>query len=370
MKPFFFIFLAVSATAAFSNEPPVAITQQSSAVPIQAKATPSPAPAALPTADPDKLIPPSQAAPAAKDPAEMYFDKRALPLTPEEQQALSIAKDWRDTSDGQATPIVGTVGQVRYVYGKSQPSILCEPLQVTDIALEPGEQVSSVNIGDNVRWTVDSASSGSDDGEVMHLIVKPLDVGLVTSLVITTDRRTYYVNLKSLADQYMQRVAFEYPDTAEARARLQQAQAAQEAELKRQQEMAIAKEARERKTEYERPKDYGYIIKGQAPWKPLKVWNDGVKTYIRMPSDIQEQPSLMLSRGKARLFKKAELVLVNYRVHGETYVVDSVISKGILQIGVGGDAQKITIIHITYARHIATTYQTAQTMDNTYGYRK
>ena len=134
--------------------------------------------------------------------------------------------------------------------------------------------------------------------------------------------------------------------------------------------MAIAKEARERKTEHERPKDYGYIIKGQAPWKPLNVWNDGVKTYIRMPSDIQEQPSLMLSRGKARLFKKAELVLINYRVHGETYVVDSVISKGILQIGVGGDAQKITIIHITYARHIATTYQTAQTMDNTYGYRK
>ena len=40
----------------------------------------------------------------------------------------------------------------------------------------------------------------------------------------------------------------------------------------------------------------------------------------------------MLSRGKARLFKKAELVLVNYRVHGETYVVDSVISKGILQL--------------------------------------
>src|SRR4029077_2192304 len=137
--------------------------------------------------------------------------------------------------------------------------------------------------------------------------------------VITTDRRTYYVNLKSLADQYMQRVAFEYPDTAEARARLQQALAAQEAELKHQQEMAVAKEARERKAEHERPKDYGYIIKGQAPWKPLKVWNDGVKPYIRMPSDIQEQPSLMLSRGKARLFKKAELVLVNYRVHGETY---------------------------------------------------
>jgi hypothetical protein len=66
MKPSFFTFLAVAATAAF-NEPPVAITQQSSAVPIQAKATPPPAPAALPTADPDKLIPPSQ----AKDPAEM-----------------------------------------------------------------------------------------------------------------------------------------------------------------------------------------------------------------------------------------------------------------------------------------------------------
>ena len=67
MKPSFFTFLAVAATAAFSNEPPVAITQQSSAVPIQAKATPPPAPAALPTADPDKLIPPSQAKDLAGD---------------------------------------------------------------------------------------------------------------------------------------------------------------------------------------------------------------------------------------------------------------------------------------------------------------
>ena len=56
MKTPLFIFLAVAATAAFSNEPPVAITQQSSAVPFKAKAAPTPE--ALPTADPDKLIPP------------------------------------------------------------------------------------------------------------------------------------------------------------------------------------------------------------------------------------------------------------------------------------------------------------------------
>jgi type IV secretory pathway VirB9-like protein len=135
--------------------------------------------------------------------------------------------------------------------------------------------------------------------------------------------------------------------------------------------MAAAKEARERKAEKDRPKDYGYIIRGQARWKPLKVWSDGVKTYIRMPSDIQEQPSLMLSRGKAWLFKKPEMVLVNYRVHGDIYVVDSVISKGTLQIGVGGDAEKITIIHITYTRRIAT-HNTAHnaTTHNTYGYGK
>jgi len=96
MKTPLFIFLAVAATAAFSNEPPVAITQQSSAVPLQAKATPTPA--ALPTADPDKLIPPSEPPTIAKvDPAELYFDKRTLALTPEEQQALAIAKDWRNT---------------------------------------------------------------------------------------------------------------------------------------------------------------------------------------------------------------------------------------------------------------------------------
>jgi hypothetical protein len=86
-----------------------------------------------------------------------------------------------------------------------------------------------------------------------------------------------------------------------------------------------------------------------------------------MRSDIQEQPSLMLSRGKARLFKKPEMVLVNYRVHGDIYVVDSVISKGTLQIAVGGDAEKIAIIHITYTRRIATHNTTTH---HTYGYGK
>ena len=89
---------------------------------------------------------------------------------------------------------------------------VCAVLQVCDVALQAGEQVNSINLGDTARWTIEPAITGSGENEVQHIIIKPMDVGLETSLVVTTNRRTYHLRLRSHRKEYMPQVVFTYPD--------------------------------------------------------------------------------------------------------------------------------------------------------------
>src|SRR3546814_10117971 len=65
------------------------------------------------------------------------------------------------------------------------------PERVSDIALQPGEQLVAVSAGDTVRWIIGDTSSGAGEGARVHVLVKPFAPGLATNMVITTDRRAY-----------------------------------------------------------------------------------------------------------------------------------------------------------------------------------
>jgi P-type conjugative transfer protein TrbG len=275
------------------------------------------------------------------DDPEPYFSKRQLPLTPEEEWGLRIVRDWRSTSPNDSSfPLRGPTGEVIYVFGYTVPSIVTAPLNVTDIALEPGEILRSLDIGDKARWEINNVESGGEATSRIHLIVKPHDVGLETSLVVNTDRRTYYLLLKSLRDRFMERVSFLYPDTvALKRRKLEELKALLASKERDEARQAAAEEARLRR----RPRDAQYLIRGRAPWKPLLVWNDGEKTYLQMPREAQETPSLFLLRGGG-LFSRPEHVMVNYRIAGDTFIVDSVIDKALLVLG-GKAPQEVMILH-------------------------
>ena len=127
----------------------------------------------------------------------LYFGGENPVLTPAEQKALKIARDWQNRSATQLTPVPGPDGAIRFLHGSVQPSIVCAVMQVTDIELEPGEQINNISIGDSARWLVEPAVTGAGVAEVQHIILKPMDVGLETSLIVTTNRRTYHFRLKS-----------------------------------------------------------------------------------------------------------------------------------------------------------------------------
>jgi len=68
--------------------------------------------------------------------------------------------------------------------------------QVTDVALESGEKLVSVSAGDTVRWVVGDTTSGEGKDVQVHILVKPIGADLQTNLVITTDRRTYHLEMR------------------------------------------------------------------------------------------------------------------------------------------------------------------------------
>lgn len=240
-------------------------------------------------------------------------------MSSNEAKGTQLSGRWRG-APGLVTR--GPDGKIIFLYGEVQPSVVCSPLQVCDIELQGGEIVRDVLVGDTVRWKVEPATSGATGGQAIHLIVKPSEPGLVTSMVVTTSRRTYHIQLKSHPSQYMARVGFEYPEDvstklADINARLDTG--------------GILGTAPDKL-------NFSYSVSGSASWKPKRVYSDGVKTYIQFSKSIsgQDAPVLFVVNG-------GQNRIVNYRMKNDVMIVDYAIDKAILVSGVGWRQQKITI---------------------------
>ena len=204
--------------------------------------------------------------------------------------------------------------------------LFAAPERVSDIALQPGETLTSVAAGDTVRWTIGDTTSGSGEGRRTHILVKPFAPRLSTNLVITTDRRVYHVQLTSTASTAMTSIRWSYPqDELQALTR-QRA----EAEAAMPVSTGIAIEQLQ----------FNYRISGDTPaWRPLRAFDDGRQTWIEFPADLAtgEAPPLFVLGDKG----KAELV--NYRVAGRYYVIDRLFAAAELRLG--AKRQKIVRIN-------------------------
>jgi type IV secretion system protein TrbG len=188
------------------------------------------------------------------------------------------------------------------------------PEQVTDIALQPGETLSAVSAGDTVRWVIGDTTSGSGGERRVHILVKPFAPDLRTNLVITTDRRSYHLQLDSTASTAMAVVSWTYPQDAIAAAKRR---------------LEDSREAVEQKVDLENVK-FRYAISGDnPPWKPVRAFDDTNKVYIEFPRRIDqgEAPPLFV------VGPEGNSELVNYRVKGNYYVVDRLFAAAELRLG-------------------------------------
>ncbi|WP_287271431.1 P-type conjugative transfer protein TrbG [Mesorhizobium sp.] len=208
--------------------------------------------------------------------------------------------------------------------------IYAAPGQVTDIALQPGEQLvgsGPVAAGDTVRWIIGDTQSGAGERLQVHILVKPTRPDLQTNLVINSDRRTYHLELRSTEKTYMASVSWQYPQDQliALRRRNAQASAAQ----------PVASGIDIQKL------NFRYRIEGvAAPWKPLRAFDDGSKVYIQFPSGIAqgEMPPLFV------IGPSGGSELVNYRARQNYYVVDRLFAAAELRLGDKTSEKRVRIV--------------------------
>jgi type IV secretion system protein TrbG len=388
-------FVILASTSAFCEEPgpsaapsPPPVLAQSPPAGVIEAATPAPTPVPTPALSPSATPGVAQASPTASpsmepSPAVSSASPAALPtpassfsssllggkepeLNEQERAGVEITDAWRQRSYESMVSKPGTSGSVLFRYGQSYPSIVCAILQVTDIELEPGEVVTQVNVGDTTRWSVESAVSGSGSEQTQHLIVKPRDIGLTTSLVVTTDHRTYHLILVSDEKEFMHSVRFVYerprqPATAPAAAAAPAPtpqQVAADPPPRRRQKLSDGKRVALVKADDPPDNtDDGYLVSGKADWKPIMVYSKGGKTYIEMPASVRHKEAPVLFEETRKGWFHHEKILVNYRVKGQWYVVDKVIDNGTLVSGVGGGQTKVDIRHVETRKPVTVQEQ-------------
>ena len=238
-----------------------------------------------------------------------------VPLTPREKQALELSDDW--AKSGPMPFLSG--GKLTYTYGAGGiPTIIAAPMHIVDVELEPGEHVNEIITGDSARWLVDMG----DAGNTTHIFIKPLDVGLESSLAITTNRRVYHLRLLSKARQHTPYVGFVYTNDLKNQLAAYKADEAKKKKWK-------STETASGETANLAALNFDYEVKGDAPWKPERVYDDGKKTYVQLPQQVTtgEMPVLLVKKG-------GKDVLVNYRVKGRVIEVDGLFETIALVVGV------------------------------------
>ena len=277
-----------------------------------------------------QIAAPSGPVPVPKD----YHLRSDIALPATALEAVRVSESWQGEKNA---PSPGPDGRVMYSYGAGLPTVVCAPLRVCMVELQGGERiVGEPHIGDSVRWNISPAMYGSGDQATPVIILKPQMPGLDTNLLVTTDRRAYYLRLISKPEDYVARVAFAYPE--DDTRKWQQKLAEEQAVAKQQKHAAEVPPA----VITVEQMNFDYTVRGgDEHIRPVRVFDDGMKTYIQMPLEFQhrEAPVLLV------VGKDGKGEMTNYRVKDQTYIVDRLFDRANLVLGSGKKAQQVEISH-------------------------
>lgn len=279
-----------------------------------------------------------------------------------------------------AKQVAGTAykaGLVTFAYGSGIPTVVCALLELTDLAFEKGESILSVQLGDSVRWNIESAISGSANDSVEHLIVKPLEAGLKTSMLITTDRRTYHIRLKSTEADFMPAVVFSYPnslklpskkhygddsylqytsnydsnedhnDNSETNSSLKNYSSVQNVSYEGNSRPALNVAATYNDSTQRR--NYNYSVDGDSKIIPQNVYDDGKRTFIVMNNPINSSylPVLQeISSESFLFFGEDKTNTINFTYFDNTFVVDGIYSHLRLISKNGEEKQSADVVRL------------------------
>ena len=156
-----------------------------------------------------------------------------------------------------------------------------------------------------------------------HVFLSATEPGLTTGVIVTTTKRTYYLTCKSVKTSPIRVVRWQYKLDPTAAA------------LKAKEPGLLPDPAH--------PRQYhaGYTFAASQPpphWHPRAVVDDGKKTYIIYPEVALFEKVPML-----RLIGPNGPELVNARQFLNVVIVDQLIARAELRVGIGERAETVTI---------------------------
>ncbi|NKM48735.1 conjugal transfer protein TrbG [Rhizobium leguminosarum bv. viciae] len=182
---------------------------------------------------------------------------------------------------------------------------------VTTILFGADEEITQVVAGDTVSWQILTSA------DRRSLTLKPMEKDAATNLSVVTTKRTYSFDLRVNDSKVIQnqtfKLQFTYPEDSGLKGTAELWKQAQDAERN-----PNLKNIRRDKVNY----DYGF--KGSDAAKPLWVFDDGLKTFMKFTGDI---PAIFI------VDRKRRESLVNYRREADYIVIDTVSRQWSLRYG-------------------------------------
>jgi len=237
--------------------------------------------------------------------------------------AASVAR--AQSSSLPPTPVTGEARMVTFDYDEDRIyKVLIRPKNSTQLKFGAGESVTYVSAGYRTDFVVTVPASRA------FLEVKPKWEGISTNLLVVTTLRTYHIDLQSTGEgrKWYTRVAWNYEGAASLDATATPAPAADAgAALVQRAHPALGADVVSRGIDLTRM-NTGYEVEGDAPFRPIQVFDDGTHTYIRLPEHLQELPALFMLTPDT-----GETALVNYAVNEPWLVVQRRMDRFLLQLG-------------------------------------
>lgn len=221
---------------------------------------------------------------------QSYFEPE---IFVEEDSSLDI---WEDNSANENAAL--------YEYSRGESyDVYAAPGFISDVQLKPGEQITGITIGDAVSWSVETRLAAD---KTWHVYIKPLQLGVVTNMIINTD--SHYYSLRLIADSdYSPVVSWTYPGEVREEYSPQ----------------GISMEV-----ESVQDINFDYRVSGKYSWTPESVFDDGFKTYLVLPGGkaARHTPVIFQKRGDVLLNMDYRIVndtIILGRVCNEIYMVTS-----------------------------------------------
>jgi len=169
---------------------------------------------------------------------------------------------------------IATDSRIRtFVYSPNEvfKLIICYGYQ-TNIEFSEGEEIRTISVGNNYAWQLSPLGR--------RLFIKPLEENILTNMTLITNKYTYQFELQSkdLAgisdDELVYVVRFFYPD--------------EEQDIISPETSSVVNE--NDKIPTIKPYNFDYQVSGSAALTPLKVFDDGIKTYFKFSKDLNKIP--------------------------------------------------------------------------------